>query len=345
LFYKHRFAIRKIPACYNYWRFLSQEHKPTMPDIQVRQASLDDTQAISALTRSRIGVWQRMNVHGQVEDVSYEILSIYERWLHGGPWMSIETGAIQLNHLLLGAGIPLVAELDGRVLAYAEAYHGLEPAPFGDHLHLGHLVVHQDHAAAELDHALIAYLVEQTRTLKCQRITAHTVANDADTSAFYTQHGLKPLARVQRFNLSAKTGQIFYRAVEHLDADSAQMNEWFMPVGRLGSARQQWEILWPRIWNALPEIQGRRTYRLRFSAAGQDAFIFCQQQLYAPRSADIYCWSPKPLSGQLLTAIRDWAHREGYRTLVMVVNEDTIKTLGTEAEPDGYYQDVYALDV
>lgn len=316
-----------------------------MSDMRIRPAGLDDTQAITALFRSRIGVWQRLSGQGQVEDVPYESLTIYERWLHGGPWMSVETGAIQLNHLLLGAGIPLVAECGGEVLGYAETYHGIEPAPFGDHLHLGQLVSHQQPKDTTFDRTMLAFLLEQAKALKCERLTATSLANDSETSALYAEYGLQPIARVARASLAAKTGQVFYRAVEHSNADASQINDWFMPIGQFGSARQQWETLWPALWNAIPEVRERRTHRLRFSAAGQEAFICCQQQLYDPRSADVYCWSPKPLSGQLLTAIRDWAHREGYRALVMAVTPDTLKTLGPEAETDGYYQDIYAAHV
>ncbi len=316
-----------------------------MPEIHVRQANLDDTQAVTAIARSRVGVWQRFTEQGLVEDIPYEALSVYERWLHGGPWMSVETGAIQLNHLLLGAGLPLVAEQGGHILAYSEVYPGVEPAPYGDHLHLGHLVVHSDAANAGLDKALLSHLIELAKAFKCERFTANCVANDTETAALYGHFGMQPISRVERVSLPARTGQVFYRAVEHPNADGAQINDWHMPVGRLGSARQQWETLWPPLWNAIPEIRERRTQRVHFSAAGQEAFICCQQQLYNPRSADLHCWSPKPLSGQLLTAIRDWSHREGYRTLVMAVTPDMRKTLGAEAEADGYYQDVYAVDV
>jgi hypothetical protein len=68
--------------------------------VEVRQAGLDDTGAITALFGARIPIWQRINKQGQVEDVPYAQLTIYERWLHGGPWMSIETCAVLLNHLL-----------------------------------------------------------------------------------------------------------------------------------------------------------------------------------------------------------------------------------------------------
>jgi hypothetical protein len=314
-----------------------------MADIQVRQARLDDTQAISALYRARISAWQRLDERGQVQDVSYDALTIYGRWLHGGPWMSIETGAIQLSHLLRGAGIPLVAETNGYVLAYTEAYQGAEPPPFGVHLNMMHPVIHPHYANADLENSLIQHLLEQAKTLKCKQFLVSFAL--PDFRDIYQQNRLKPLATVRRYTISAKTGQGFYRTVEHLNPDPAQINNWHMPIGRLGSARQQWETLWPRTWDALPEIRQRRTHRLLFNAAGQEALIYCQQQLYEPRSADISCWSPKPLTPQLLTAVRDWAHREGYRTLVMAVLEDTIKTLGAEAESDGYFQETFGVNV
>lgn len=313
--------------------------------VRVRQARLDDAQAISAVFRAHIHTWQRINENGQVEDVPYNSLTIYERWLHGGAWMSVETGAIHLSHLLRlnGAALPVVAEIDGRVLAYTEAYTGHEPPPYGNHLHVTNPTLHPDYAEAGLDSAMIDYLIEQARTLKCQQVTASFAL--AEFKELYTRHGFKPLTIQRRFSLPARTGQGFYRTTESLDADANRIKGWHMPVGRLGSARQQWETLWPGTWDSMPEMRRQRAHRLHFNAAGQEALIFCQQQLYVPRSADVYAWSPKPLTPQLLTALRDWAHRESYRTLVMLVPEDTIKTLGADAEPDGYIQETYAASL
>jgi hypothetical protein len=316
-----------------------------MEGIHVRGAALDDTASISALWRSHITIWQRVNPQGQVEDVPYEALTLYERWLHGGPWMSVETGAIHLSHLLLGAGIPLVAQFGGQIIAYAEAYHGVEPVPFGDHLHLANLVVLNGRQDEGLDDAIVTHLRELARSLNCQRLTATCVGSEPAAEALFRRHEMLPLVRLERLTLPAKSGQGFYKAVEHLNPDPGQIADWFMPIGRQGSARQQWETLWPLTWNALPEIVARRSQRIHLSAAGQEAFLCCQQGLYAPRNADIYLWSPKPLTSQLLTSIRDWSHREGYRSLIMLVTDDTAKTLGPEAEPDGYYQDVFAVDV
>lgn len=310
----------------------------------VRPAALDDTQAISALFRARIPVWQRMDAAGRVQDVPYDSLTIYERWLHGGPWMSIETAVLHLSHMMRGAGIPVVAELDGQIVAYAEAYHGLEPEPIGDHLHVAVLVLGTNTSAASAD-AIFSHYLEQARASGCARLTADLLPNDDDSQSLYKRHGLQSILRVKRYNLPAKSGQGFYKVSDHLGANPAQIADWHMTVGRLGSARQQWETLWPRTFYALAEIRARRTHRLQFSASGQEALVYCQQNMYNPRAAELSVWSPKLLTSQVLTALRDWSHREGYRTLVMTVTDDTAKILSAEADPDGYYQDVYALNV
>lgn len=314
-----------------------------MVDIEIRQATLDDTTAISQLYRAHIQRWQRLNAAGQVEDVPYEALTVYERWLHGGAWMSVETGAIHLSHLLRGAGIPLVALAGGQVAAYTELYLSAEPDPFGRSLSLNHPVVHPDCAEMGLEAALLEHAREQTKARKRQRLLVSVAV--PEQKMFYSQQGLTERAVIRRFNLPARTGQGFYRTSSHDDPSAAQIEGWHMPLGRLASARQQWESLWPGTLDAIPEIRQRRIHRLEFNASGQEAFVCCQQQMYLERNAEIFCWSPRPLTSQLLTAIRDWAHKEGYRTLVMTVLEDTVKVLGQEAEPDGFSQSVYGIDV
>jgi hypothetical protein len=70
-----------------------------------------------------------------------------------------------------------------------------------------------------------------------------------------------------------------------------------------------------------------------------------QQALYNPRSLDVYCWSPRAIGVALLMALRDWAHREGYRSLSLLVAQESVNALGADAEADGYVQDVWSLGV
>ncbi len=307
-------------------------------NLEVRQAGLDDSKAISALFCARIPVWQRRNAQGQVENVAYDALTIYERWLHGGPWMSIETCAILLNHLLSGGGMPLVALRRGQIVGYAEAYHSVEPEPFGRSLHIAHLIAPD----VEVERALLEGLDAQAKALKCQHVTVTRVGGSA---VYGGRYPLETISKLRRYSLPARQGQIFYRAVEHLNADAAQINGWMMPIGRLTSSRQQWETLWSPKWETLPELRRRQTARRSFSAAGQEALVFCREHLYDPRRTDVSLWSPKPLSAQLLSAVRDWAHREGYRTLVLAVDEADSAALGTDAEDDGYSQETCALTI
>lgn len=305
--------------------------------MDIRQAALDDTEGISALFRAGIGTWQRLNAQGRVEDVPYEALSVYERWLHGGAWMSVETSAIFLNHLLLGAGLPFVAVKDAGVAGYAEAYHNVESEPFGTHLHIAHLLADDEDTAD----ALLDILRETAKARKCQYVTfGYAVADTARR-----RYDVQPLLSLRRYSLSARTGQVFYRAVDHTDSNPAQIEGWTMPVGRLTSARHQWELLMPRIWDTIPQIRERKTHRLRLSAGGQDGYIFCQQQLYDPRSADLYIWTLKGLAASTVTALRDWAHREGYRTLWFTVPENAVKALGTDAESDPFTLETYAISI
>jgi GNAT superfamily N-acetyltransferase len=309
----------------------------------IRAAQLEDCERIAALAQGQVGIWQRWDAGGRVEDVSYSSLTIYQRWLHGGAWMSLETAAIHLGRLLLGAGITLVAEDGDDLLGYAEAYHGQEPDPVGQHLHVGGLLVSDKGTAQSIGALLMNHLRQQARALKCARMTTVAAAGEAALRAA-EQAGAVAIARCARYSVPARAGQGLYQAVADTASDARVIAGWSMPAGRTGSARQQWEALWQPTWDVLPELR-ERTRRLRFSASGQEAYVVFQRGLYNARSVDVYCWSPRAISAGLLMALRDWAHREGYRSLNLLVAEEAAKALGADAEADGYVQDVFSLGV
>lgn len=296
--------------------------------MSFRRATLDDAQAISRLFRSQIARWQRIDAQGNVQDLPYEELSIYERWLHGGAWMSLETGAIWLSHLLRGAGEPFVLEQDG-IVAYAELYHGDEPS-VGQSVHIGEMLV-AENAPVALRETLLKHLMNQAAD--ATRITASCTAYDQDSLNFYNRYALEEISRVHTVTLSGQVANVgFYKVAPYSHPDATQITGWHMPLGRTQSARQHWEQLWPAHWDAVPQITARRTDRLQFSSAGQNAFVCVQQHLYNPRSAEAFCWTPKPLSSQLLAAIRDWSYKQGYRSLTVAVDDRVRATLGNEAE-------------
>ncbi len=298
--------------------------------ITVRLATLTDTIAITEIHKS-----QKLKPEGP----RYEDLTLYERWQQGGPWMSVETCAVHLNRLLAGSGVPLVAEIEGEVLAEAEVYESFEPAPFGHHLNLAVIMTHKAHTRKGLASALLNYIVEMARLMKCERITV----SHGDGKEFYAKHSFRHTHTGHRVRIPAQLGHVFYQAVDLVDPNPEQVKGWFMPLGHYQSARQEWESLFPYLWAAgVPELLDAPTAHLKLSVTGQTAILF-MRGTDQPGEVHLACWSARPLSNPLLTAIRDRATRDGYHTVVSYVMDSDLPLLGNDGQQTDYSQDHYEL--
>jgi GNAT superfamily N-acetyltransferase len=317
-----------------------------MTALTIRQALIDDAGAISTLMRERIPTWQRLSADGLVESLPYEKLSVYERWTHGGPWMSIETASIALARLLHGVGLALVAERDDQIVGYLEAYPGYESNPYGEHLHLAHLLTSAKAPDfAQIGADLLARAAEVAAQLSDRLLTVSLAAAGSEEAAFYQRHGFAPLSKVGRYMLPARSGQGFYQVVEHSASGLSQIEGWQMPIGRTESASMLWEAVWVSLWEVMPELAGRKIQRVRLNASGQEMLFAAQPVPHDPRIVDLWAWGARPLSSVLLTALRDWARREGFRALRMIVDDNTAKLIASEAEADPFSRTTFALRV
>ncbi len=312
-----------------------------MASILVRTATLDDSVAITAVHTSNVGRWQQLMPSGQVRDVAYGELSLYERWQYGGPWMSVETCAVHLTHLLRGAGIPIVAEIAGQVVGHGEAFSGEEPAPFGKHLQVSVLYVHAEFAGQGVEQALLAHVVATARDLGCQRVCL----NNEEARAFYEGEGWRRLAVTRPVSWLPRTGQAFYQSTPHPNPDPGQIKGWAMPLGRGQSARQEWESRWPALWMAVPQLRDRRVERFKFSVAGGTLFVMYAESIYDQRWANVYVWTGTPFTGPMLTAVNDRAHKLGFRRLSSVVVGESLAFLGPDAEPEGEPAGVFCIEL
>ena len=247
----------------------------------VRQATLDDTQPIVALFTGRVSHWQRLGSRGQVEDLPYDALTIYERWLHGGAWMSLETGAIWLSHLLSGNGLAYVLGDGERLLAYAEAFLNRELTPMGTHLHLAATLV--DEGCGDDAHQRLAdAILHDARGPG--RLSVAYPDYDQDLAAYYRRYyGASEAFRVTRYSIAAQIGQSFYKSQEYDKTEASQIDDWAMAVGRLTSPRAMWEAEWIEHWRSIPQIVERAKQRHYINASGHEALVCFHQQLYNER--------------------------------------------------------------
>jgi len=317
-----------------------------MTSVLVRFATLDDVYYIVRLARQQVMVWQRVGEDGSVLNLPYEDLTVYERWLHGGPWMSIETGSLQLGRLLLGHGLPLVMTHHEKIVGYAETFLGDEPAPFGRNLHIAKLYLPEATPLRfDVLSALVAHLNGYALKKKCERLTLNNPIHNREVATLFEQLGFSEVDTVRRMILSAKTGQVFYKATDYHPDDAINLSNWHLRIGRVASVTARWQAIMPHLWEAMPQYQAQTLHRIRLSVGGHDAYVAIHQHLYNPRSADVTCWTPVLPTSQLVTAIRDWAHRNSYRKLILLVSPSDQKILGLEAESDGYIEQVLARGV
>lgn len=285
--------------------------------ITVRLATLQDSAAITAIHTSNVVEW--IDYEGLRR--AYDDLSLYERWLHGGAWMSIETCAVHLNRLLAGAGIPLVAEQDGRVFAEAEVYENFEASPYDHHLNIGVLYTHSDFISHGYGTALLNYIRQMAHVMGCARVTV----TQPDAPEFYTGYSFKRTRAALQVRLPTQSGRSPYQAGEITERSAQQIKGAAMPLGRYSAPAQEWLSLFPQDWAAgLPELLNARMSLVKITAAGQNAIVYLKESEAAdrqPGDCTAACWTLRPMSAPLLAAIRDRAHREGYRALVTCIAE------------------------
>lgn len=304
----------------------------------VRQALLGDASGITTIYRSLVPKWGRVNADGIRQTVPYEQLNLYERWQYGGPWLAIETCAVWMGHLLQESdGIPLVAELDGELIGHAEVFISKEAPPYGYHLNISTLCVHQAHQGHGVGRALVDYIHQMAQVLNCQRITvAYPQPNE-----FWQTLGYDPFMARQQVKLSTQEGRVFYKAHDLATQDPKQVQQWYMPLGRYQNSREEWERMRWNIWAGVPQLVESRWHNLVIDLTGQPCLAHLHQRDSDPRGVDVRVWTKHEVSGHVISAIRDRAARLEYQYLITMVDQSVLPLLG-EGDLLGEIQWVYA---
>jgi len=154
--------------------------------LDIRLATLDDVKGITDVHCSDIDKWFKIE-QGKKVAVPYDRLSIWERYEHGGPWMSIETCAIHLNYLLLAGQYPIVAEMEGRIIGELELYAGQEKGVLGKTAFMDILEVHKNFRRRGVGRKLVDFANKIAEEMNCETLS---VWPDENAIPFYKKCGI-----------------------------------------------------------------------------------------------------------------------------------------------------------
>ncbi|WP_324735366.1 GNAT family N-acetyltransferase [Thermococcus sp. SY098] len=160
--------------------------------MRIRIAKLEDTRGIVDVHCSDVEEWHHYENGQRREPDSYDNLTLKERYLHGGPWMSIETCAVHLNNLLLNGQIPLIAEIEGRIVGELELFISEEliNGKIKKIAHIDVLEVHREFRGQGIGRELVKAAEELARKEKCELLT---VTPEKEAVGFYEKVGIKDI--------------------------------------------------------------------------------------------------------------------------------------------------------
>jgi ribosomal protein S18 acetylase RimI-like enzyme len=215
------------------------EYSDTSADIKVRLAKLSDCKDITSVHCSGIRRWVRHVGSEEVED-DYKNLTVLDRYLMGGPWMSLETCISYISFLLSSGQYPSVAEIDREIVGEIEVFIGEEPLPLGKNASISVLEVAKTHRRKGVGRALVDAATKLAEEQECCVIVTSPEQNAV---GFYRKCGLN------RVLMELKNIEVDLHAVSADRVDSVQISsfdsfdqlrEMHMILGRWDSSFSQW---------------------------------------------------------------------------------------------------------
>lgn len=292
-------------------------------NMRVRLANLRDCDAITRVHCSGITRWYRHVNGGEIED-AYENLSLWDRYLIGGPWMSPETCAIHLNNMLLAGQFPLVAEMNGKIVGEIEVFIGEEPPPLGKNACISVLEVDKNHRGRGVGKALVKAAVKLAEEHQCNVIT---VIPEENTIEFYRKCGLNEvLINLKHVEIDLEK----FRKPTDVKVELAELKSFetlkqkHMVYGRYDNSYAQWL---KRRWRF--SIWPSQLLHEEGFIPSNAAYILESHPL-KKATCTLLAWTESPRSSaQLLKVCANRAGKLGFTKLETTVSEtaDTIKRI------------------
>jgi len=289
--------------------------------VDIRLASLNDVKGITEVHCSDVKVW-RKRINDKWCPASYEELSIEERFMHGGPWMSVETCAIYLNYLLIAKQYPLVAVLDDKIVGELELFIGEERGVLGKTAFIDILVVHNDYRRRGIGRRLVQRAEEMAVENNCDTLS---VWPEENAIPFYNKCGITVKAyepveiAIKLDNLSPEGSRQVDITID--EVKYSELEKMFFISPRIYSSKAAW--LKSKWTIAIKEWYGKT---IRGWIYGAKAYFVLREK--AERSAVLFMWikSIKDL-GEVLKNILYIAKRENLSEVTMIIDQKLAKKL------------------
>ena len=296
--------------------------------ITIRYATLADTAEITAIHVSDISQWQRsfFDDEGERQRVAatYEECSLIDRWEAGGPWMTPELCAIHLNRLLKSPHIPLVAELEGRVIGELELFIGQDEL-YGHNCNLSVFYVHQDYRGRGHGSILLEEAIVLARELQCDTFTTY----HPDIPAYYERMGLALERTLKLVVVPTLAGKTLLPARRHAVPPLSRLRGKAILSGRIVSREQlHWMLLdegAPGSY-AIPAAWRGEEMSYKVGQGAESSYVTFRDRTGRNPWAFVHLWGAA-WSPELIQSVLVLGHRVGFSALHFMVAEEDLPYL------------------
>lgn len=311
--------------------------------LVIRTAGLDDVVGIHEVHKSDISEWR----HLDGSPAAFERLSVLERYLHGGPWMSPESCAVYVNELILAGTPPIVAVRAGRVVGEMELLFGLDRPELGKAACLSILYVHRSARGQGVGRALIAEAVRRGRALACR--TLETTDPEPEAIPFYRRLGFECCGELISATVTLRDALCGApeapgaRELSPLGALAALRPDAALVIGRARHPALVRQFLAHAAGPGRLAIPGTGGLVRAFSfmlEGGEYTAFFRAAPLRVNGRAEAHVFGPR-LTGGLVAAVEVIAARAGYSSLGLTVAADEAGLIAGAADRRSHF--IWAL--
>ena len=271
--------------------------------IVVRLGTKNDTDALVEVDCSGVKKWYHYSREGRGHPTSYAKLKPWERVMHGGPWMDASALTEYWERIDRLGIIPLVAELNGKVVGHLDAISSDE-LPLGRFLYIDVLTVHKAYRRMGIAGTLIKKAERLARREKAKLMLVQPEEYEGPSGLTYRACGFEKA--FDTFTLKAAVN------LQEAPSDVSLVS---IPQTQQAPSRTHamlcgWYNIGAKMWDngVNPYLDLLRAFscsQLAFSVlTNKGIFLLHLRQDYFDHSTGILClWAPTSVDRKALTRV------------------------------------------